>query len=93
MFVQRLFTHSASFMSSLISRLISSRWTRGYEEHHGACEDACAAHIGPLHLEINQCFVLDHNDAYIGIRIPTLHQSNGRFQSGQLHLGYRVCTG
>ncbi len=83
----------ARCLFNLVSLLIFSRWARGYEEHHGAYEDACTARIGPLHLEVNQCFVLDHNDAYIGIRVPTLHRHNGRFQSGQLYLGYRVCSG
>jgi hypothetical protein len=52
---------------------------------NGACEDAYAAHIGPLHLEVNRCFVLDHDDAFISIRIPT--------PWGKLHLGYVVCLG
>ena len=77
MFARRLF--------NLVSRLIFSRWARGYEEHHGSCEDAYAAHIGPLHLEINRCFVLNHDDAWISVRIPTLW--------GKLHLGYVVCLG
>ncbi len=107
MFAQRLFNHLAALMVSLVSRLIFSRWARGYEEHHDACEDAYTAHIGPLHLEVNRCFVLDHDDAYVGIRIPTLHRSNGHFgvlnfvkplsagcwQWGRLHLGYRFCQG
>lgn len=71
MFSQRVF--------NLVSHLIFSRWTRGYEEHHGTCEDAYAAHIGPLHLEINRCFVSDllvaHDDAFISIRIPIPTQS------------------
>ena len=77
MFAQRLF--------NLVSRLIFSRWARDYEEHHGACEDAYAAWLGPLHLEVNRCFVLDHGDAFISIRVPT--------PSGKLHLGYVVCLG
>jgi hypothetical protein len=85
MFSQRVF--------NLVSHLIFSRWARGYEEHHGSCEDAYAAHIGPLHLEINRCFVLDHDDAYIGIQVPMLHRSGGRWQRGRLYLGYRVCLG
>src|SRR5690606_4116087 len=77
MFAQRLF--------NLVSHLIFSRWVRGYEEHHGSCEDAYAAQLGPLHLEINRCFVLDHNDAFISLCIPT--------PWGKLHLGYAVCLG
>lgn len=85
MVTQRVFNHSAALMAGLVSRLIFSRWARGYEEHHGACEDTSAAHIGPLHLEVNRCFVLDHEDAWISIRIPTLW--------GKLHLGYVICLG
>lgn len=77
MVAQRLF--------DLVSRLIFSRWARGYEEHHGACEDAYAATVGPLHLEVNRCFVLDHDDAFISIRLPT--------PWGKLHLGYVICLG
>jgi hypothetical protein len=75
----------AQHVFNLISRLICSRRARGYEEHHGACEDAYAARLGPLHLEINRCFVLDHDDAWISVRIPTFR--------GKLHLGYVVCLG
>ena len=44
-----------------------------------------AAFFGPLHLEINQCFVLDHDDTFISIRIPA--------PWGKLHLGYEICLG
>jgi hypothetical protein len=77
MFAQRLF--------NLVSRLVFSRWARDYEEHHGPCEDSCAARLGPLHLEVNHCFVLDHDDAFISLHVPTLW--------GKLHLGYVVCLG
>ena len=77
MFAQQLF--------KLVRWFIFSRWVRGYEEHHGACEDAYVARLGPLHLEINECFVLDHDDAFISVRIPT--------PRGKLHLGYVVCLG
>ncbi|MFQ5401563.1 MAG: hypothetical protein ACE5E7_18440 [Anaerolineae bacterium] len=77
MFSQRVF--------NLVSHLIFSRWARGYEEHHGQCEDAYAARFGPLHLEVNRCFVLDHDDAFISVHIPTFR--------GRLHLGYVVCLG
>lgn len=68
---------------NLVSRLTFSRWARGYEEHHGACEDAYAARLGPLHLAVNRCYVLDHDDAGLSVRIPT--------PWGRLHLGYVVC--
>jgi hypothetical protein len=77
MFAQGLF--------NLVSRLIFSRGARGYEEHHGACEDSYAARLGPLHLAVNRCFVLDHDDAFISLRILT--------PWGRLHLGYVVCLG
>jgi hypothetical protein len=68
---------------NFIRRLISSRWARDYEEHHGRCEDACAARVGPLRLETNHCFVLDHDDACVGLRIP--------LRRGFIDIGYRVC--
>lgn len=77
MFARRLF--------SLIAHLIFSRWARDYKEHYGSCETAYAAQLGLLHLEVNQCFVLNHDDAWISVRIPT--------PWGKLHLGYVVCLG
>lgn len=76
-----------------ISHLIFSRWARDYEEHHGSCESAYAARLGFLHLEINRCIVLEHDDAYVGIRLPTLHRQDGCWRRGQLYLGYRICLG
>lgn len=75
----------SQFLFNAVSRLIFSRWVRGYKENHGACEDAYAAVLGALHLELNRCFVLDHEDAIISIRVPTLW--------GTLHLGYVICLG
>lgn len=77
MFSQKIF--------DLVQQLIFSRWARGYEEHHGACEDAYAARLGPLHLELNRCFVLDHDDASVSAHFP--------LPGGKLHLGYVVCLG
>ena len=85
MFSQRLFNS--------ISRLIFSRWARDYDEHHGSCEDAYAARLGFLHLEINHCHVLEHDDAYVGIHLPTLHRQDNGWQHGQLYVGYRICLG
>lgn len=65
--------------------LLFSRWVRNYEEHHGSCEDAYAAQLGPLHLEVNRCFVLDHDDTFITVRLPA--------PRGKLYLGYVVCLG
>lgn len=85
MFAQRLF--------NLVSRLIFSRWARDYEEHHESCEDAYAARLGLLHLEVNRCFVLDHDDAWISVRIPTPLRHAQGWLWGKLHLGYVVCLG
>jgi hypothetical protein len=75
----------SQFLFNLIARLIFSRWARDYQEHHGRCEDAYTARIGPVRLEINECFVLDHRDAYAGLRLP--------LPRGFLNIGYRVCLG
>jgi hypothetical protein len=77
MFTQHLF--------ALVTRLIFSRLARGFIEHHGACETAYSAHIGPLRLEVNQCHVLDHEDVVIGTQIPTFW--------GKLEIAYLVCWG
>jgi hypothetical protein len=69
----------------LVSRLIFSRWARDYEEHHGSCEDAYAARFGPLRLEVNCCFALDHRDAAISVAAPTFW--------GRLRASYMVCLG
>ena len=93
MFTQHLFNHLALLMAGQISRLISSRWAHGYEEHHSSCEDVYAARLGPLHLEVNHCFVLEHDDAYVGICLPTWHRLDNEWRRGRLHLGYQVCLG
>ncbi len=93
MFMQHLF--------NLVCRLIFSRWARDYEEHHGQYENAYAARLGPLHLEVNRCFVLEHDDAFISIRVPIpvrhaqsqRRASRGGWLWGKLHLGYVVCLG
>jgi hypothetical protein len=77
MFTQLLFT--------LVTRLVFSPFARSFVEHHGACEDAFAAWVGPLHLEINQCHVLDHEDAVIGTHLPTTW--------GKLEIAYLACRG
>lgn len=87
MFKQRLF--------AVVSDFIFSRWARGYEEHHGQCENAYAAWLGPLHLEVNHCFVVDHDDAYISARLPLpmRYAGGGGWGWGRLHVGYVVCLG
>lgn len=101
MFTQHLF--------ALVTRLIFSRLARGFTQHHGACETAYFARIGPLCLEVNRCHVLDHEDVAIGTQLPIpLRQDFGelrlrRAQSsrraaqgwvwGKLDVVYRVCRG
>ncbi len=67
----------------LVSRLMSSRWARDYEAHYGSCEDTYAARLSFFFFLFNHCFVLDHEDARVTIRLPTLW--------GKLHLCYVVC--
>jgi hypothetical protein len=75
----------AECLFNLVRRLLASNLVSDYQEHHGACEDAYVARLGPLHLEINECFVLDHRDAFLTIRPRT--------PWGTLHLGYVACLG
>lgn len=70
---------------TFVIRLIFSRFARSFVEHHGAAEDAFAAWVGPLHLEHNQSFVLDHEDVVIGSQLPT--------PFGRLEVSYLVCRG
>jgi hypothetical protein len=69
----------------LVQRLIFSRWARNYQEYHTAHEDVYAAQFGPLHLETNQCIVLEHDDAFVSLQPKT--------PWGVLHLWYGVCLG
>jgi hypothetical protein len=63
----------------LVRRLIASRLARDYKEYHASTEDSYVARIGPLHLEINDCFVLDHADASMSLQLQT---SWGRVTAG-----------
>lgn len=85
MFKPTLFRLPAPLVAGLVARLLRSRWVRDYNEYHGACEVSCSARLGPLTLETNDCFVLDHADAGLSLRLPT-----GR---GTLCLGYLACRG
>ncbi len=76
-----------------VSHLISSRWIRDYEEHNGHCEDAFYARFGPLHLEVNRCFVLDHDDSRVYIQLPTPLRHAQGWLWGKLNVGYVVCRG
>jgi len=77
----------------LITRLLRSRLARGYAEHHGACEVAGHARLGPLHLSRNSCFVLDHEDAAVSLTIPIPYPKDGRLHRARLDICYRVCRG
>jgi hypothetical protein len=70
---------------TLVIRLIFSPLARNYQEHHGAAEDAFAVWVGPFHLELNQAFVLDHEDVVIGGQLPT--------PFGRLEVSWRLCRG
>jgi hypothetical protein len=73
------------YLFTLFPRLIFSRLARNFVEHHGACESAFSAWVGPLRLEVNQCHVLDHEDVVIGAEIPT--------PFGKLEIAYVSCRG
>jgi len=73
-----------TFSTRYPTHLIGSHWVRGYEEHNGHCEDAFYARFGPLHLELNHCFVLDHDDAQLSVLLTPW---------GRLRAGYVVCRG
>jgi len=66
---------------NLILRLVPSRWSRRVAEHHSPFEESVTARIGPIRLETNHCFVLDHADARVTVQI------------GKLAAGYVACVG
>jgi hypothetical protein len=86
-------TRCVALFTAVVSRLLSCRWASDYREHVGACEEGCSAHIGLLHLAQSYCLVLDHQDARISLHLPIWYRRNGRWQRGQLRLGWQVCTG
>jgi hypothetical protein len=69
----------------LVCRLISSRPARDYKEYHASVEDSYVARIGPLHLEVNDSFVLDHADASISLQLKT--------PWGRVTAGIMACLG
>ena len=85
MFTFNLFT--------LHSRLMRSHWSHSHEGQQSAWEDTASARLGPLHLESNHAFVLDHSDIYLGIALPLPRFVNGCWQRYLLQLGYRACRG
>jgi hypothetical protein len=70
---------------NLVERLVRCRWATDYAAHDGRCEESRTARLGPLQLELNYCFVLDHRDAAISLTAPTFW--------GRLRASYRVCLG
>jgi hypothetical protein len=81
MFVERL---SLQFYR-LVCRLTVCRLARDYEEYHGSAEESYAARIGPLYLEVNDCFVLDHADASMSLQLRT--------PWGRVTAGVMACLG
>jgi hypothetical protein len=96
--ITRLRQSLSLFLFNLIYRLLFSRWVRDYSEHHDACEDAYSGQIGPFQLDVNECFVLDHRDASVGLCLPCPCRERaggqlGRWRWGRLRLGYMVVLG
>jgi hypothetical protein len=71
------------YLFALITRLLGTRWIRDCRQYHTAAEVAYTGRLGPgcTGVEINNCFVLDHCDAYLAIHL------------GPVQFGYRVCLG
>ena len=84
---------------NLIYRLLFSRWmddyvVSGYREHHDAYEDAYSGRIGPFHLYVNECFVLDHRDGSIGLYLPyPCRKQTGGWRWQRVRLVYTVALG
>jgi hypothetical protein len=69
----------------LVRRLIAGRLARDYAAYHGSAEDSYVARLGPLHLEVNDCFVLDHADATMSLQLRT--------PWGRVTAGVMACLG
>ena len=69
------------FLFHLTTTLICSDRIRDYQAHESAYESSVTARIGPLQLEQNRCFVLDHRDSSVSVKL------------GRLVLGFTVCLG
>ena len=70
---------------NLVERLVRCRWATNHTAHDGRCEESRTARLGPLQLELNYCFVLDHRDAAVSLTAPTFW--------GRLRVGCMVCLG
>ena len=73
------------FVYQFIARLLFCRLATGCQEQHTPTEDSYSANLGPLRLSLNECFVLDHADASIALRLP--------FWQHVITLAFRVCIG
>ena len=94
----RLRQSVALFLFNLIHRLLFSRWAVDYNEQHSAWEGSYSGRLGPLHLDLNDCFVLDHRDAAISLCLPCPCREQvagrlGRWRWGQVRLSYTVALG
>jgi hypothetical protein len=87
---------------NLIHRLLFSRWVgvyaSDYSEQHSAYEGSYSVRIGPWQLDLNDCFVLDHRDATVSLRLPCPCREQvggrlGRWRWGQVRLSYTVALG
>ncbi|GJM42358.1 MAG: hypothetical protein DHS20C20_26400 [Ardenticatenaceae bacterium] len=90
----------AHFLFVYVPRWLHCRWARDHQEHQSAWEETVSARLGPLYLESNDVFVLDHSDVYLAICLPLPRRENGRFglsagrwQRNTFQLGYRACRG
>ena len=81
------------FLFSYVPRWLYSRWARDHKEQTSAWEESVSAWLGPIYLESNDVFVLDHADVYLGICLPLPWRENGRWLRHTLQLGYRACRG
>jgi hypothetical protein len=96
--ITRLRQSLALFLFTLIYRLLLSRWAGDYDEQHSAWEGSYSGRLGPFHLDLNDCFVLDHRDAAISLCLPCPCRERvggrwGRWRLGQVRLSYAVALG
>lgn len=70
---------------NFVQWLLFSRLVHGYEEHQAPQEDTYLGYFLFFFLEINDCFVLDHRDVSVNVRIPN--------PWGKLIFRYVVCLG
>jgi hypothetical protein len=96
--ITRLRQSLALLLFTLIYRLLFSRWTADYDERHSAWEGSYCGRLGPFHLDLNDCFVVDHRDAAVSLNLPCPCREQavgrwGRWGWGQVRLSYAVALG